>query len=75
MKNFIKLKSKSGHVSYVNILSIIAVNAISETSTQLILTGDYLPQSSKSDFKNGLLLEIPVDDVVAMIEEAQRDHH
>lgn len=88
MKNFIKLVSKSGGVFYINTSSIIAINAISNTSTQLLLNGDCSTKNteykvrtvgdtqhidSKSNLTNSLLIDKPIEEVVLMIEKAQEE--
>ncbi len=88
MKNFIKLSSESGGVFYINTLSIIAVNAISSTSTQILLNGDFSIKNteykirtvgdtqyidSKTNLTNSLLIRKPIDEVVSMIEKAQEE--
>lgn len=88
MKNFIKLSSKSGGVSYINTLSIIAITAISNTVTQILLNGDCSTKNteykvrmvgdmqyinSKTNLTNSLLIEKPIEEVVSMIEKAQEE--
>lgn len=88
MKNFIKFSSKSGGIFYINTSSIIAVHAISDTSTQILLNGDCSIKNteykvrtvgdtqyidSKTDLTNSLLIRKPIDEVVSMIEKAQEE--
>lgn len=88
MKNFIKLSSESGGVFYINTLSIITVNAISDNSTQILLNGDCSIKNteykvrtvgdtqyidSKTNLTNSLLIRKPIDEIVSMIEKAQEE--